>query len=171
MDEDIDDISEALQCSLCAAAMEENYIFCISCGYPEKGSEEEQTKFHAHRILNIRKSSDARKGITGARNILFIIAAINMLWGIFYFFQNVQDISLLIYFTIISVIYLILGYWSQQKALIALILGLLVYLTIIVLGAIYEPSSIISVSSLLIKAFVIVYLARGINAALQIKKV
>ncbi|GGG16292.1 hypothetical protein GCM10011344_16070 [Dokdonia pacifica] len=170
MEEDIIDISEQLQCSLCTAAMEENYIFCISCGYPEKGSEEEQTKFHAHRILNMRKSSDARQGITSARNILFIIAAINMLWGIFYFFQNSQDISLLIYFPILSVMYLVLGYWSQQKPLMALVLGLLVYLTVIVLGAIYEPESIISVSGLFLKSFVIIYLAKGINAALHIKK-
>ncbi|WP_299676417.1 hypothetical protein [uncultured Dokdonia sp.] len=167
MEEDIKDISEYLQCSLCASAMEEHYIFCISCGYPEKGSEEEQTKFHARRILDVRNSSDARQGITGARNILFIIAGINFLWGIYYFFQSDQDLSLLIYFTILSVIYLVLGYWSQQKSLIALILGLLVYLTVIVLGAIYEPSSIIT--GLLLKVFVIVYLARGINAALQIK--
>ena len=52
----------------------------------------------------------------------------------------------------------------------ALVLGLLVYLTVIVLGAIYEPESIISVSGLFLKSFVIIYLAKGINAALQMKK-
>jgi len=168
MEEDVYETPKILQCSMCNEVMETHQIFCISCGYPEKGSHEEQSKFHANSVLNTHRSDEAKRGITGARNVLFIISGLNMLWGIFYFFQNEQEVSLLIYFTIISVIYVILGYWSQQKPLIALILGLLVYLTIIVLAAIADTSTIYS--ELLIKALVVGYLARGINAALQIKK-
>jgi len=157
-----------LQCSFCDVTMDENQAFCVSCGFPEKGTKQEQSKFHADRILNMRKSSEARSGITGARNTLFIIAALTMLWGVYYFFQLGKDSEILITYTILAVIYVVLGYWSQQKPLVALILGLLVYITIIVLAAIFEPATIFS--GIIIKIFVIVYLAKGINAALHLKQ-
>ena len=163
-----EEILNSLQCSFCDAPMSENQVFCISCGFPEKGTEQERSKFHANRILEMRKSSDARSGISSARNTLFIIAALTMLWGIYYFFQLGKDSAVLITYTILSIIYLMLGYWSQQKPLVALILGLLVYITIIVLAAILDPTTIFS--GFLVKIFVIVYLAKGINSALHLKK-
>ncbi len=161
-------ILDSLQCSICNAHMEENQIFCMSCGFPENGTTQEQSKFHAHRVLAMRQSSEARTGITSARNTLYIIAALTMLWGIYYFFQLEKDSAILITYTILSVIYLLLGYWSQQKPLVALILGLLVYITIIVLGAIGDVSTIFS--GFIVKIFVIIFLAKGINAAMHLKK-
>lgn len=163
-----EEILNSLQCSFCDAPMAENQVFCVSCGFPEKGTEQERSKFHANRILEMRKSSDARSGISSARNTLFIIAALTMLWGIFYFFQLGKDSEVLITYTILSVMYLMLGYWSQQKPLVALILGLLVYITIIVIAAIFDPSTIFS--GIIVKAFVIIYLGKGINSALHLKK-
>lgn len=161
-------ILDPLQCSFCDTAMEENQAFCVSCGFPEKGTKQEQSKFHADRILNMRKSSEARGGITSARNILFIIAALKMLWGVVFFFLLDKDSEVLITYTILAIIYLVLGYWSQKKPLVALILGLLVYITIIVLGVILDPTTIFS--AVIIRILVIVYLAKGIHAALHLKQ-
>ncbi len=162
-------IPPSFQCSFCDSSMEESQVFCISCGFPENGTEQEKSKFHAHRVLEMRDTKDAKKGISSARNTLFVIAALTMLWGIYYFFKSNWDISIIITYMILACIYMVLGYWSQQKPLIALILGLLVYLTIIVLAALFEPSTILS--GIIVKILVIIYLGKGINSALHIRKV
>lgn len=155
------------QCSHCSTAISIDDKFCISCGFPEGGTEQEQSKFHADRIIEHSKTKESAKVLRNARNTLFVIAALSFLGGLFLFFA-MDDFAGLIAQIILSVIYVVLGYWSQQKPLIALVLGLLVYATTVVLMALIEPSTIYR--GIIIKIFVIVYLGRGINSALHLRK-
>ncbi|MFT5890241.1 MAG: putative membrane protein YvbJ, partial [Dokdonia sp.] len=65
-----------LECSSCDRIMEQSEVYCTSCGYPQRGTEQQQSKFHAERILQMRESSDAKDRIKSARNTLFVIAAL-----------------------------------------------------------------------------------------------
>jgi len=109
----------------------------------------------------------ARKEIKSGRNSLLIIAGLSFLFGVGYFFLH-DDSATLIASGILSIVYLGLAFWSQQRPLIALVLGLLVYLTTIVINAIVDPETIYK--GIIVKVLIIVFLSKGINSALQLRK-
>lgn len=154
-------------CSHCSAPIEVNQKFCTGCGYPEEGTEKEKAVYHADMVLAHSKSKDAPKLIRQARNTLFFIAGITLLFGIYAFFV-LEDSATLIAAALMAVIYLVLGYWSQQKPLVALVLALLLYATNIVLSAILDPATIYK--GIILKIIIIVFLAKGINSALHLRK-
>ena len=154
-------------CSNCNTLMEGMPKFCVHCGFPEHGTDQEKAKFHANQALQRSKLKVAPRQIKSARNTLFIIGGIQLIFGlIVYFTSNLTEE--LIAAMIIFLVYLLLGFWSQTKPLIALILGLLVYLTLIALSAIGDPSTL--VKGIIIKIIIIAYLGKGINSALELRK-
>lgn len=153
-------------CSQCRSEIQFDQKFCTICGFPEKGTEHEQSSFHAQQVLKRREGDEASKKIKKARNSLFVISGFSFLVGIFYFFK-LDDSGVLIASTVLAVCYLFLGFWSQKKPLVALVLGLLVYLTVLVLNGILEPETIYK--GIVIKIFIIGFLANGINSALQLR--
>ncbi len=153
-------------CSQCNSEIEWEQKFCNDCGYPEGGTAQEQSGFHARQVMKKRGQAEATSQIRKGRNSLFVVAGIAFLSGIYYYFI-LEDSAVLIVNTILSLCYLLLGFWSQKRPLVALILGLLVYLTTLVLNGLLEPETIYK--GLLIKIFIIVYLSKGINSALQLR--
>ncbi|MFT4848517.1 MAG: hypothetical protein ACI83B_001048 [Sediminicola sp.] len=154
-------------CTHCKTKIQFEQKFCVNCGFPQGGSKEDQSMFHAQRVIDYSKTSEAPKLIRKARNTLFIIAGFSFSIGLFYFFYR-DDSATLISSSILAIIYLILGYWSQRKPLVALILALLVFLTTVVLNALLDPAVI--ARGLLLKAVIVFFLIRGINSALHIHK-
>ena len=154
------------QCSKCSTPMKVEQKFCVSCGYPENGTRQEKASFVAKAVLERSKAREAPKKIKSARTILFVISGLAFLYGIIIFFTN-EDSAALISSGILSLIYLGLGFWSQEKPLVALVLGLLVYLTITVLNGILEPTTVYK--GIILKLFIIVYLSKGINSALVLR--
>ncbi|WP_299884888.1 hypothetical protein [uncultured Lacinutrix sp.] len=155
-----------LTCTHCELPIIENTAFCPECGYPEKGDEQDVAKFYAKRVMAKNKNMDAEEKIKSARNTLFVMAGLVMLFGFFSFFVNDDYVTLIINF-IICCIYLLLGGWSKEKPLIALLLGLLLYITTIIISAIIEPSSLIK--GILWKIIIIGYLGKGIYSASSTK--
>lgn len=153
-------------CSQCNSEMQLEQKYCNDCGYPEGGTAQEQSGFHARQVMKRRGQSEASSKIKKGRNILFIIAAISFLSGVYYFFK-LDDSSILIINSVLSICYLLLAFWSQKRPLVALILGLMVYLTTIVLTGLIEPQTIYK--GILIKIFILVYLSKSINSALQLR--
>src|SRR5690606_15158409 len=151
-------------CSECNSEMQLEQKFCNDCGYPEGGTTQEQSGFHARQVMKKRGHSEASSTIKKGRNTLFVISAIAFLSGLYYFFK-LDDSSVLIVNTVLSISYLCLGFWSQKRPLVALILGLMVYLTTLVLTGLIEPETIYK--GILLKIFILVYLGKGINSALQ----
>ncbi len=158
---------DQLECNHCKKEVNESVKFCENCGYPQHGTASEKSKFHADRIINNSKSKEAGGVLRKARNTLFFIAALSFGIGLFYMVtQNASDVF--ITYSIMALIYLVLGFWSQKKPLIALVLALLVYLTTTVISGIVDPATIYK--GIIIKVFIIVFLAKGINSALHVRK-
>lgn len=154
-------------CSHCKLEMQWEQKYCNECGYPEGGTQQEQSGFHARQVLKNRGKAEASSRIKKGRNILFIVAGISFLSGVYYYFK-LDDSSVLIVNTVLSLCYLLLGFWSQKKPLVALMLGLLVYLTTLVLTGLIEPETIYK--GILLKIFILVYMFKGINSALQLRR-
>lgn len=155
-------------CNQCETVLKDEHTYCPSCGYPQRGTAGEKSKFHANRVINKSKANQAPAVIRQARTILFVIAGITFVYGIFLFY-SLDDIGTLIAAAVMASVYVILGYWSQQKPLVALVLALLVYSTNMVINAIAEPDSLFR--GLILKGIIIYFLAKGINSAIHLRRV
>ncbi|WGD36119.1 zinc ribbon domain-containing protein [Olleya sp. YS] len=156
-----------IECNHCDTPINEDISFCPECGYPVQGDEQDVAKFYAKRVINKRKTSDAKRKIKSARNILYVIAGFIMLFGIFMYFKD-GDFPVLVVNIVIGGIYIFLGSWSEQRPLVALLLGLLLYLTTVVISAIAEPATL--VSGIIWKVLIIAYLGKGIYSASSLNK-
>lgn len=155
-----------MQCSLCETSLGDGSVFCSNCGYPERGTEKEKAVYHASKVMKKNKHFDAEKKIKSARNTLYVMGGFFFLYSMFYYF-NGNDLAVLTTNLILAISYFVLGYWSIKKPLAALLLGLLLYSTVVIISAIVEPASLIS--GILWKVLIIAYLGKGIYSALGLK--
>lgn len=160
-------ILEVNNCEHCNSPVGKDQTFCENCGYPQNGDDSDKAKFHANRVLSNSKSKEAPHLIRKARNTLFVISGITFLFGLF-FMLGQDDTASFIASSVLAIVYLVLGFWSQKKPLIALMLALFVYLTTIVINGVLLPESIFK--GIFIKILIIVFLVKGINSALHLRK-
>jgi hypothetical protein len=154
-------------CTICKTPMQSLDVFCPECGFPEHGTDKDVAQFHARNAMQKNQHMDADKKIKSARNVLYVMAGITVLFGVIYYFIE-QDIALLVTNVLLGMIYLVLGFWTSKKPLVAILLGLLLYLTTIIISAIIEPETLIK--GIIFKIIIIAYLAKGVYSASSIKK-
>ncbi len=159
--------TQDLACTICKTSMYIEDLYCPECGYPEKGTEREVALYHARRAMQKNQNMGADKKIKSARNILYVMAGIVLVFGFFGFFED-EDVGILITNAILGVIYLLLGAWTSKKPLAALLLGLFLYLTTVIISAIFDPSTVLR--GIIFKIIITVYLGVGVYSASSIKK-
>lgn len=165
MSEEIAINIEESACYLCKTSINTSDVYCPECGFPENGTEKEKAQFHARNAMQKNQNIDAAQKIKSARNVLYVMAGIVLVFGFFSFFKD-QDVALLVTNVILGVIYLLLGSWTSKKPLVAILLGLFLYLTTIVISAIFEPSTIFR--GIIFKILIIAYLGKGVYSASSI---
>ncbi|GAA4276799.1 zinc ribbon domain-containing protein [Aquimarina mytili] len=149
-------------CSQCNTEINSEAKFCTHCGYPENGDEKEKAKFHANKVMQKNKGFNDAKKIKSARNTLYWMAGIFLVSGLFLFF-TLNDITILVANLILVVVYLILAYWSKQKPFAALLSALLLFLMVIALNTVLDPSSLFK--GILIKIILLSFLIKGVYSA------
>jgi hypothetical protein len=105
------------------------------------------------------------KKVRSARTAIFVVAGIQLAFGIYVAFtgnEELRNIQIGIA-VVISAMFFGLGLWSKSKPFTAIITALSLYVGLLVLDAIYEPSSL--VKGVILKILIIGYLAKGIGAA------
>ena len=157
----------SLQCSFCQITIETENVFCTNCGFPENGTDKDKAVFHAKNVMKKNKNMDADKKIKTARNTLYVMAGISLVFGLILYYSS-EEISILLTNGILAIIYIVLGSWSTKNPLMALLLGLLLYLTTIIISAVIEPTTLIK--GILWKIIIVAYLGKGIYSASSIKK-
>lgn len=155
------------KCGSCSKPIQKHIKFCIECGFPQGGTEEEKAKFHANKVMKQNKHFEADKKVKSARTTLYIVGAATGLLGLVSLFGK-QDTPLFITNLILASIYIMLGLWSTKKPLAALLSALLLYITILVFNALVEPSSIFS--GIIWKVLILVYLGKGLYSAKAAQK-
>jgi hypothetical protein len=165
----LEEDSQPLLCRCCKKEVTETDDFCPNCGFPLKGSEAEQGKFIGQYILKDANSmgnvlSDADNAQKGG-NTLFVVAGLTVLGGVMAMFKDEsgEGIILLITNIIVAAIYAGLGFWSQKNAFAATLVGLIMFVSLMVISAIIDPITI--VQGILVKGLVIGYLIRGVIGA------
>ena len=75
-------------CSICKTPITTDDTFCSECGFPENGTDKDVAQFHARNAMQKNQHMDADKKIKSARNVLFVMAGITIVFGVIYFFVD-----------------------------------------------------------------------------------
>ena len=110
------------------------------------------------------------KPVKKARNVLFVIAAIQLFVGILF---GTQEVGLTRIFVIgilafISLIFFLLGLWTNRKPFDAIITGLIIYSTLLIGDAILDPPSL--AQGLIFKVVVYLLLFSALNNAREVQR-
>ncbi len=105
------------------------------------------------------------KSIKNARLALFAVAAMQVLFGIIIGVSQGGDGALytIVISIIVAAIFIALGLWSKSKPYTAIVTGLIVFVSLHLIEAIFDPSTI--KNGIIMKIVVIVYLVKSINDA------
>jgi hypothetical protein len=136
-------ITDYTVCHYCkSTGLNEADNFCPNCRFPQRGTQAEMGKFMGQIVLKKSALDDQKKAIKKARNILYILAGINLLYGLILGLIVNFDAAILIGSIIGAGIYLALGIWSKKKPFAAILSGFFVYIVFNVMGAIADPHTI-----------------------------
>jgi hypothetical protein len=136
-------VTPRMKCYCCKSDCNESDSFCGTCGYPLKGTPEEQKKFSIDYSANRYEKEIIEKRVREARNVLFIIAAFTVIQGFIQYYKQASGMLLMIDL-IMAGTYAGLAFWARHKAFAAIFTGLLIYLSVIILNAVFVPMSILS---------------------------
>ncbi len=138
-----DDNLNKLTCYCCRSAYNESDSFCGVCGYPLKGTKEEQKQFSTNYYLNKIDIDNVKVKIKQARLILYVLSGFTVITGLVLLLKDNNNL-LFIVNLILAGIYLGLGFWARKKAFAAIFTGFLIYITIILLNGIFTPLTLIN---------------------------
>ena len=159
-------------CAACYKAVADIDVYCTNCGYPLKGQEQEQNDFILKKEIAGIDIASYNKRLKAAANSLYYLAGLFMVIGIIVVFFKKDDpdvLGLAIPELILAVVFLALGGYTHKKPLACIISGLSLYIIVLVVNAIDNPSTI--VSGVLLKIVIIGYLVKGIRSAIEIEKI
>ena len=159
------------QCAACNAEVLADDAFCTGCGYPVKGTEQEQRYFLSKREAANIDINSFNKRLSRAGNSLYYLAAIFVIFGLIYYFTKESDqnaFAVLITNLILAAVFLALGGYSRKKPLACIVSGLSLYVILIILNAVTNPASL--VSGIIFKIIIIGYMINGIKSAIEIEK-
>lgn len=108
--------------------------------------------------------SEAEKKLNRVKFILYAIAIVQLVLGLYYYFQNeALNMEVLIIQSVVAALFFGLAFLVNKKPRIAVISALVLYLSLLILNSIADPGSIIN--GLLLKGLVIYAFVVGIKAA------
>jgi hypothetical protein len=154
-------------CENCSATVPDSQKFCSQCSFPVNGTDSEKQSFRLHVSSRKRFLSDAEDKIKSSKYIMFGLAGIFLLVGLFVGF-GADDFETMIINIFCCLIYLVLGAWCSKNPFGATLTALIIYATIVVVNAFVEPTSLFS--GIVLKVIIITALVKGIRSAQEAQK-
>jgi hypothetical protein len=171
MDTAVEGAGEKIFCEACYIKVHPNDQFCNNCGYPLKGSAEQQDAFKSKQVVDTVNMRDYQKKLANASNTLYFLSALFILVAGILFFKHEEDEAVLAYVLpsiILGVTFLLLATYTKKKPLACLICGFSLYIIVQALGAISDPATI--ASGIILKIIVVVFLINGIKSAVEVDR-
>lgn len=154
--------SETVVCENCGNIGSLNQKYCSKCSFPFGGTEEEKQKFKAkitgHKFL----MAEAKKETQTALIIILVLAGIVFLTGLYQGFMA-DNFGGMILNLCLCLLYLILAAWCNKNPFGAILTAFIVYLTINVINAFFDPLTLFQ--GLLMKIIIIGGFVKGIRSA------
>lgn len=158
-------------CMCCHTSLNGDETICKACNYPINGSDKEKQSFIQNRDLKNNHLKRLHMKVKNAIYTLFITAGLFFLQGLISFgvnYNNDDGSMLLIEYSVMSVLFLLLGIYSQKKPVITFISGIALIALHIISSIIISPTNLFS--GILIKGTIITFLIIGINAFYESEK-
>src|ERR1041385_8220788 len=128
-------------CYYCHTAPLNENAYCPSCGFPQRGTEEEQKKFITDKRVLLIQLEGMQDNIRKSRNALFGVAA---LYGVSYLILAITaGLPAVIEGSVVCGLFIGLGLWANKNPYPAVLTGLICFILIIILYAVINPISII----------------------------
>ncbi len=136
-------ISNPSVCYFCkSTGLTEADKFCPNCGFPQRGGQVAMKKF----IWNVKNKHvllvDQKKAISKARDTLFGIGALFLLFAVLSLTTVENGLIMFIASLIVAGGYVGLGFWSIKNPFPAILTGFFVFVTLLVLQGVIDPGSI-----------------------------
>jgi hypothetical protein len=160
-------MEKSLKCSNCQHELGENDIFCPDCGFPENGTQEDRNKYNYSIKLKKDVIQDGKKKLKNVKILLFVIAGINFLFGIYYLtneFTYIDGITNLI----AAAIFLGCVIWVNNQPLTGIIAAFIFWILIQLSVVLIDPFLLIK--GFLLKIIFIGIFLKGISSARDAKK-
>lgn len=105
------------------------------------------------------------KKVKDAQKAIFVVAGVQLVFGVVMAFVGEEYLrnTMLITAVVVSIVFFGLGLWSKKMPLTALIVPFTLYALLLITDAIYDPTTLYK--GVILKAFIIFYLIKGIGAA------
>jgi len=161
-----------LTCISCFEKINEPDQFCQSCGYPLKGSEEEQKQFFYNRNYQQLMIGSLKKKIKSAGTTLYVLGVLFLIYSLFYFFRYREEdtaSATIIAYAVVAIIFVLLAVWSDKKPVAAIISGMVLYLLLQILAAIDNPLNLFS--GIIFKIIIITCLINGLNSGMEAERI
>lgn len=125
-------------CGYCAKALPDPGVrFCPFCGFPQNGTTDEQGAFLREKGRQDQRATISGDRVRKARNALFWVAGLNMLPYVI-----IGDTTLIVVGLVISLMFVGLALWSRTQPFPAILTALALFVLLIVISAIYDPTSL-----------------------------
>jgi len=158
-----DNSADGSVCRYCSSTgLNEKDKFCLNCRFPQKGTQLE--KKHFLYSLKMKKENIIKKEklVKRARIVVFILAALNFLVGIYMGLRTNSDPVLSIGLIIGACIYFALGMWSRVKPFQAILSAFYVFIVFASITVIDDPYAVYK--GLLFKIMIVTFLVYGFKA-------
>jgi len=165
MEDTITNLGQSINCQHCSAANNEDSKFCVSCGFPVKGDEADQKRFLSAKKVKEINLEEYDGKIKSAKTTLFVISGFTAVFGtvIACLGPDENKILLIVINLIIAGIYLALGFWCKKKPFAAILSGLIIYISLILVNAVDDPKTIYQ--GIIMKGVIVAYLVKGLKSA------
>ena len=159
-------------CKCCFVTVSNTDQYCPNCGFPLKESEEIQNKFIYNRGYHKMVANELTGKAQKAAITFYIIAGVFFIVGLVQFFIHAtedESSASLITYVVLSLIFLLLGVWSNKNPIAAIICGLTLYSVLLLIQ--FFTSTTGFFSGIIIKGLIIAGLVRALLNALEADKI
>lgn len=167
-------ITRAETCERCGHDLRESTgKFCPKCGFPANGTEQDQKNFYHALKLKQDVLDDAQKKLKRVTAMLYILAGINVLYGLYFFGAGAalygDDAGIIGATTIImGLIFIGCGLWVKKNPVAGTVTAFSIYALVQVASALVEPETIFQ--GIILKIIIVVIFVRGIRSAFDYRE-
>ncbi len=158
-------------CPKCNQSIAETDVYCQSCSYPLKGTEQEQREHGIKQWENDFNRQDSEKKLKSGTTTLYVVAGFMVFSGLIIYALTKDNATLIAGF-ILAGIYAGLGYASKKYPFPCILIGLILFILVIILdivGSMIEGKPEGAFSGIIVKILVLIYLSRALRGAYSIR--
>lgn len=155
-----------MECNYCGANTPES-TYCQTCNYPLLGTDQEKGRFVAKQVMDESNVKDALSKMKYPRNILFVIAGINILAAIVQY--QTLDLAGIIISIVIGLMFTGFALLTMKSPKIAILIPLILILIYYTLLAVILPDYFMS--GIVWKVFIVIGLSFSLYTIFDAEKI